>query len=335
VTGQPETGVLILSSDEVTRLLTPEIAIESQRRAFDHLGRGLALLPARLVVRGQEDSVAFCYAARLEENGPAVCKFGSVNPANPSRDLPSIAALITVLDACTGRPVAIMDGTSVTTIRTSAASALAVQLLAAPKSDSLAVLGAGVQAAAHVEAVAQVLRLESVRIWSPHRDHREALAGRLAGLAAAGTATIVATATPEAAVRDAGVVVCCTTSRAPVLETEWLSPGSTVISLGSFAPGRCEVPPELLTCAASIVVDDVDTSVEQAGPIVSGIASGVLTRDRLVPFGAVVAGLASGREKPGDIVYFNSIGIGIQDVAAAQAVVDAALATGRGHRVAF
>jgi ornithine cyclodeaminase/alanine dehydrogenase-like protein (mu-crystallin family) len=287
------------------------------------------------VVRGQDDSAAFCYASRMAENGPAVCKFGSVNPANAGRDLPSIAALIIVLDARTGRPVAIMDGTSVTTLRTSAASALAVQLLAAPQADSLAVLGAGVQAAAHVEAVAQVLRLESVRIWSPHRDHREALAERMARLGAAGNATVTATSTPDAAVRGADIVVCCTTSREPVLKTVWLNAGATVISLGSFAPGRCEVPQDLLTGAASIVVDDVDTSVEQAGPIVSGIASGVLSRDRLVPFGAVVAGLAPGREKPADIVYFNSIGIGIQDAAAAEAVVAAAMASGVGHRVVF
>jgi ornithine cyclodeaminase/alanine dehydrogenase-like protein (mu-crystallin family) len=331
-----ETGVLVLSSAEVTALLTPEAAIDSQRRAFDHLGRGIALLPARLAVGGQDDSAAFCYAARLEANGPAVCKFGSVNPANAAKDLPTVTALVTVLDGKTGRPIAIMDGTSVTTLRTSAASAVAVQLLATPRSDSLAVLGAGVQAAAHVEAISKVLRLGSVRIWSPHRNHREGLARRLVGSGAVGNdVVIVATATPDEAVQGADVVVCCTTSHEPVLETAWLTPGATVISLGSIAPGRCEVPQDLLTCAARIVVDDVDTAVEQAGPIVSGVASGVLTRDRLVPFGKVVAGLAVGRERPTDIIYFNSIGIGVQDAAAAVAVVDAAMARGGGQRVMF
>jgi ornithine cyclodeaminase/alanine dehydrogenase-like protein (mu-crystallin family) len=332
----PEIGVRILSSADVSALLTPEVAIASQQRAFDHLGRGVALLPARLAVGGQEESAAFCYAARLDPNGPAVCKFGSVNPANSRRGLPSISALITVLDGRTGRPIAIMDGTAVTTLRTSAASALAVRELAAPQSDTLAVLGAGVQAAAHVGTIAPVLRLASVRIWSPQRSHRESLAGRLASAGTAGSGVpVVATARAEDAVRGADVVVCCTTSHEPVLETGWLKPGATVISLGSFAPERCEVPQDLLTRAARIVVDDVDTAVEQAGPIVSGLAAGVLSRDQLVPFGKIVAGIAAGRESPADIVYFNSIGIGVQDAAAAVAIVEAARARGAGHQLEF
>lgn len=332
----PQPGVLILSSLDVADLLTPEVAIESQRRAFEHLGRGLAVLPPRLLADGREDSAAFCYMARLAADGPAVCKFGSVNPANAGRGLPTVAALITVLDSTTGRPVAIMDGTSVTTVRTSAASAVAVQMLARPQSASLAVLGAGVQAEAHVAAISRVLRLDSVRIWSPRRHRRESLAGRLAGARAAGeAATVAAAATSEEAVRGADVVVCCTTSHEPVLATQWLSPGATVISIGSFAPGRHEVPQDLLERASTVVVDDVDSSAEQAGPIVAGISSGVLRRDRLVPLGRVVAGLAAGRDKPSDIVYYNSIGIGVQDAAAAAAVVEAARARGRGRPVRF
>lgn len=330
-----KTGVLVLSSADVAELLTPDVAIESQRRAFDHLGRGVAVLPPRLVAEGQEDSEAFSYAARLSVDGPAVCKFGSFNPANVARGLPTVAALITVLDATTGRPVAIMDGTSVTTLRTSAASAVAAQVLASARPVSLAVLGAGVQAQAHVVAMSRVLHLTSVRIWSPHRDRRESLASRLARLGVAGTPTIAATATPEAAVRRADVVACCTTSHDPVFQTSWLSPGATVISVGSFAPGRCEVPQDLLASAGGIVVDDIETSVEHAGPIVAAISSRLLSRDRLVPLGEVVAGLTAGREKPADIVYYNSVGIGVQDAAAAIAVIDAARALGRGRLIEF
>ena len=331
-----ETAVLVLSAADVTELLTPEAAIESQRRAFDHLGRGLAVLPPRLLAGGQEDSAAFCYTARLAAASPAVCKFGSVNPANAGRGLPTVAALITVLDGRTGQPVAIMDGTSVTTLRTSAASAVAAQVLAGPHAEALAVLGSGVQAEAHVLALARVLRLASVRIWSPDPGRREALAGRLSRAGAAGTGvTVAAASAPAAAVRDADVVVCCTTSHDPVLRTEWLSPGATVISIGSFAPGRCEVPPDLLARAGAIVVDEVAASAEQAGPIVAAIAAGALSPGQLVPLGKVVAGLAAGRPGPADIVYYNSVGIGVQDAAAAEAVIEAARAQGRGRLVRF
>jgi ornithine cyclodeaminase/alanine dehydrogenase-like protein (mu-crystallin family) len=324
--------VLVLSSTDVSELFSVDVAIASQRRAFDHLGRGIAVLPPRLLAEGQEGSTAFCYAARLEVDGPAVSKFGSVNPANAGRGLPTVAALITVLDANTGRPVAIMDGTSVTTLRTSAASAVAVEMLASPQSDSLAVLGAGVQAEAHVAAISRVLGLDSVKVWSPKRHHRDSLVSRLAWAGATETGmTVVSTSTPEEAVRGAGVVVCCTTSHEPVLDADWLRPGATVISIGSYAPDRHEVPQTLVAMAGSVVVDDVDASIEQAGPIVAGVASGILSGDRLIPLGKVVAGLAAGRKNATDIIYYNSIGIGIQDAAASEAVIDAARRRGFGQ----
>lgn len=327
-----EMAVLVLSAAEVAELLTPEVAIESQRRAFGHLGRELAVLPPRLLAEGQQDSAAFCYTARLTGDGPAVCKFGSVNPANTGRGLPTVAALITVLDAVTGRPVAIMDGTSVTTLRTSAASAVAAQVLAKPQAQSLAVLGAGVQAEAHVHALSRVLPLASVRIWSPQAGRREALASRLGRTVAAG---VVATSQPQEAVRGADVVACCTTSHEPVLAVEWLSPGATVISIGSFAPDRSEVPQDLLSSAGAVVVDDVAAAAQDAGPIVTGISAGLLSPGQLVPLGKVVAGLAAGRPGPADIVYYNSVGLGVQDAAAAEAVVEAAVAAGRGRLARF
>lgn len=313
--------VLVLSAADVQRLLDVDLAIESQRRAFEELGRGRALLPARLLVEGGHDSVAFCYAARLSPDSGAVCKFGSVNPANADRALPTISALITVLDPDDGRPAAIMDGTAVTTLRTAAASAVAAEALANPESRRIAVLGAGVQAEAHVRAFSRVLGLESVRVWSRTAARREELAR---ALDQDYDFRVSATATAEEAVRDADIVVACTTSADPVLETAWLQPGATVISIGSFAPDRCEVPQELLTRAAAVVVDDIDAATEHAGPIVQGLAAGLLARDALVSLGEVVAGLVPGRTNSSEIVYYNSVGIGVQDAAAAAAVVAAA-----------
>jgi ornithine cyclodeaminase/alanine dehydrogenase-like protein (mu-crystallin family) len=327
---RPEQGLLVLSATHVRELLDVDLAIESQRRAFGELGRGNAVLPARLLVEGSDDSVSFCYAARLAPESGAVCKFGSVNPANADRGLPTISALITVLDGQDGRPVAIMDGTSVTTIRTSAASAVAVEVLANPDSHRLAVIGSGVQAEAHVRAISRVLALQSVRVWSTSRERCESLVGSLDKEFAF---EVTASATSEEALRDADVVVACTTSFEPVLESAWLRPGATVISIGSFASNRCEVPQDLLTRAGAVVVDDIDTAVEHAGPIVQGLASGLISRDELVSLGEVVAGLRPGRTSPSEIVYYNSVGIGVQDAAAAAAVLEVALAGGQGQRV--
>lgn len=316
-------GLLVLSAADVERLFTLDLAIDSQRAAFTALGRGTAVLPPRLLVPGTQDAVAFCYAARLSPDGAAVSKFGSVNPANPARGLPSVNALVTVLDARTGQPVAVLDGTSVTTIRTSAASAVAASVLARPGARTLAVLGSGVQATAHVAALSRVLGLADVRVWSPSAARREALAASLA--LPPGAVARAATSAQEA-VRGADVIACCTSSATPVLDVSWLAPGATVISIGSFAPARHEVPAALATRADAVVVDDVATALEDAGPIIAAAAASEAFADRLIPLGAVVAGLRAGRRADTDLVYYNSVGLGVQDAAAALAIAAAAAA---------
>src|SRR5882724_1427785 len=228
--------MLVLSAADVERLFPLDVAIESQRTAFIALGRGTAVLPPRLLVPGTENAMAFCYAARLSPDGAAVSKFGSVNPANSARGLPSVNALVTVLDAETGQPAAVMDGTSVTTIRTSAASAVAASVLARSGARTLAVLGSGVQAKAHVAALSAVLDLDEVRIWSPSLQRREALAAALTLPARSAGPAARAAASAVDAVRGADVIACCTSSRTPVLDVNWLAEGATVISIGSFAP---------------------------------------------------------------------------------------------------
>jgi ornithine cyclodeaminase/alanine dehydrogenase-like protein (mu-crystallin family) len=319
--------VLLLSAADVERLFPPGLAIASQRTAFSALGLGEAVLPPRLLVPGAGDSVAFCYAARLSPSGAAVSKFGSVNPGNVGRGLPTVNAVITVLDPSDGRPVAVLDGTSVTTLRTAAASAVAASVLARPGARRLAVLGAGVQARGHVAALAQVLpTLADVRIFSPTPARREALARDL-DAAADGGYRVRPAASAEAAVRDADVVACCTTSADPVLDTSWLAPGALVISIGSFEPSRREVPVSLAAEAAAVVVDDAAAALSDAGPIVDAVAAGRLSPDDLIPLGPVVAGLATARRSESDVIYYNSVGLGIQDAAAALAIVDAARIT--------
>lgn len=326
-------GVLLLSASDVHELFDLPTAIASQRSAFRALGEGAALLAPRLLLDGGKDgSVAFCYAARVAPDSGPVCKFGSVNPANVQRGHPSVSALIVALDPDTGRPVGVLDGTSVTTLRTSAASAVAAEHLARPGAAHLAVFGAGVQAEAHVRALAQVLPLTRVQLWSRQPGRRIALAARLAdelGL------DVVPAADPEPAVRTADVVVTCTSSHEPVFDGSWLVPGTTVLSVGSFAPDRCETDGTVLSRASAVVVDDVTAALEHAGPVVAGVREGSLTVPDLVPLGEVVAGRRPGRETADDIVFYTSVGIGVQDAAAAWAIVEAARRGGRGREFDF
>lgn len=319
-----------LSAIDVSELLTVDLAIDSQRIAFRNLASGEAILAERLLMDGGEESVSFCYAARLDPASGAVCKFGSVNPANGDRGLPTISALVTVLDPTTGLPLAVMDGTSVTTIRTSAASAVAVEALANPGSHRLAIIGSGVQAGAHLRAIARILDLTHVAIWSPDAPGCAAL---VAVLDAEFDFTVAVADSAEDAVGGAHVVTTCTSSTEPVIESSWVKDGTTVVSVGSFAPGHCEIPQDLVARAASVVIDHAPTAIDQAGPIVQALADGLLGRDDLIELGDVLIGRKSARTASDQVIYYNSVGVGIQDAAAAQVVLDAAIAAGRGQRI--
>lgn len=320
--------VLHLSRDQVAALLDTDTAIRSQRAAFTALGEGTAELPGKIMhPSGFDDSVVFAYLARLSADTGPVAKIGSVNPGNAAAGLPTIHAVINALDPVTGQLVAVMDGTAVTTLRTAAASAVAFDALATPDSTELGLIGSGTQALAHARSVARVRDLRAVRIWSPNPDRR-ARAARL--LAAELGIPVKAVGSAEEAVAGLPMVAACTLSSTPVVRGEWLAPGCTVVSVGSFEPSRSEVDTEVVRRAAAVVVDDPETAAEHAGPVVDALRAGTLTRQDLIPLGEVLTGRREGRTTGRDIVYYNSVGIGVQDAAAAWAVIDAAREQGVG-----
>ncbi|MCW2780705.1 MAG: ornithine cyclodeaminase [Marmoricola sp.] len=327
---EPEGTFIFLTEREVAGIFSPGVAIQSQREAFAALGGGTAVLPDKLMVTNTRDgSVAFCYAARLSPGHGAVSKFGSVNPSNTDRSLPSISALIVMLDAETGRLSAVMDGTVITTRRTAAASAAAADTLARTDASSLAVLGCGVQGREHVRMLTRVRRFETVRVWDRDPHVSASVARQLAqetGLA------VGACKSAEDAVRGADLVVACTLSTVPVVEGKWVAPGATVISIGSIEPDRCEVDQDLVRRAGLVVVDDPDTAAHHAGPIVLGLRTGELQRSDLIGLGEILVGSHAGRPDTDAVIYYNSTGIGVQDAAAAQAVLAVAERTGVGER---
>jgi ornithine cyclodeaminase len=327
------TRSLFCPAEEVTALLGTDEAIASQRRAsqrraFTALARGTADLPPKIMHASRfDDSVMFCHASRLSADPGAVAKFGSVNPGNPERGMPSVSAVVVVLDPVTGHLVAVLDGTAVTTVRTAAASAVALDALALPGADELGLLGSGTQALAHARAVARVRPLRAVRVWSPTETHRVRVAERLAA-----ELGVRAKAVPTAreAVDGVPMVATCTLSRDPVLLGPWLASGTTVVSIGSVEPGRHEVDARVLRRAAAVVVDDPETAAGHAGPVVAALRRGDLASGDLIPLGEVLTGQRRARTDERDIVLHFSVGLGIQDAAAAWAVVDAALAVDEG-----
>ncbi len=317
--------VRILSAVDVRSVFTPQLALDSQREAFTRLGAGEAVQPPRLLVPGPDSSISFCYSSRIAPDAPAVSKFGSVNPSNASRGLGAVHSVITVLDPETGAPRAIINGDSVTGLRTSAATTLAMQQVA-PDAAQILVVGTGAQARAHLDAFAVSHPAAACSVWG----RRTSAASQVAEEHDASVADDL-----EAAVRAADIVVLCTSSLTPVVEDDWVIDGTTVASVGSFAPDRVELPPALLG-RSTVVVDHRPSALTDSGPVVEALAAGTIYPDRITDLGSLLRPSVAPHEltdasvsspspsltpHPTGIVTYLSVGVGVQDAAAAAAIL--------------
>ena len=317
----PVAGLLMLRAAEIESLVSVGDAVETQRRAFVSLASGQALLAPRLLIPGPDDSFGFVYSSRNSGDGDLVVKAGSLVPGNPARGLDTISAVVLVLDSATGQPKALLDGAAVTDLRTVAASAAVAQALC-PTPTKVAVIGFGPQGRSHARVLSRILRPAQLTVWA-----RTATADAVQSLGLRG-ATLADSV--DEAVADADLVVLCTTSRDPVIELGSLTSTATVLSLGSVAPDRREVGPDIVG-SARIVVDDVDAAMRQAGPIVHALDSGIIGRDQLETIGDVMRQADATTTQPARLTYYNSVGVGVQDAAVVELILDRAAETGRGE----
>lgn len=249
-------------------------------------------------------------------------KLVTVMPGNAARGLPTIHALVVWLDAATGRPLALLDGETVTAMRTGAASGVATRLLARRDAATLAVIGAGGQAEWQIRAVVAARDIRRAFVYSRSERARREFADRMAvetGI------EIMAAESAEAAVREADVICCATTSSEPVFDAEWLRPGAHVNGIGAFRAGMVELPPRLFARAAVVAVDSRTAAMEEAGDLLAAIATGLLAEEELVELGTFGREWADVRD-PDAITAFKSVGLAIQDLAAAELIAGRLLA---------
>jgi ornithine cyclodeaminase/alanine dehydrogenase-like protein (mu-crystallin family) len=254
----------------------------------------------------------------------AVC----IMPGNPARGLDAHQGLVTLFDGETGVPTAILDASAITAVRTAAVTAVATGALARPDAATLAVLGAGTQARAHLRALAGVRAFERVWVYAPTTAHAEDVA------AEAGTAGVTVAASAQEALRDADVVVTVTNAREPVLRREWLKPGAHLNAVGASSPTMREI--DTATVAASALFCDSRESLQnEAGEFRLAVTEGLITGVEHVraELGEVLAGTAAGRRDAGELTMFRSLGLAIEDLAAAQCAVATATEQGIGTEV--
>lgn len=321
--------LLTLSARDIEQAVAMKEAIAANATAFERLSAGQAKVPLRLHLE-TPGGVTLVKPGYLEPEGALACKVVSVFPENPSRGLPTVQAVVLVLDAASGTPLALMDGTRLTALRTGAASGAATRLLAREDSRVLALFGAGGTAPDQVEAVLAVRPIEEVRIHTPSGDSARRLAGELAERHS--QVKFLAASSPAQAVRGADVICCATTSRQPVFDPADLSPGTHINGVGSFTPEMREVQLRGLD-NLGVWVDSLESALAEAGDIVQAMEEGVIAKDDLHELGAALAGRAPGRTSPEQTTFFKSVGTAVQDVITAKLALENARRLGLGTTV--
>ena len=259
--------VRILSSDAVRSTINMPMAIEAMRDAFSALAAGEATVPVRVALETSH-GVSLFMPAHLKERDSAGVKIVSVNEGNTQSGLPAIHAVVVVLDTLTGCPIALMDGTWLTALRTGAVGGLATDLLARSDSTTVALFGAGTQARTQLEAVRCVRDIKRVRVVSHSGTSAQALVGELSGVEA------VSLSDPDEAVAGADIIIAATSSSIPVFDGALVEPGTHVTGIGSFTTDMREVDATLVE-RARVIVDQKEAALEEAGDIVGPIRDGL------------------------------------------------------------
>ncbi|HWF74755.1 MAG TPA: ornithine cyclodeaminase family protein [Solirubrobacteraceae bacterium] len=335
-------SVLVLSHDDVRATLSPAACRDAMAEVLAARARGEAHMPLRSMMRapGATGLMGLMPAFRGGGGGDrgidtavfalkAIC----IMPGNPARGLDAHQGLVALFDGDTGRPTAILDASAITAIRTAAVTALATETLARSGARTLAVLGAGVQGAAHIEALLPVREFETVRVYAPTCEHVRAVVSG-AGSGAGASVNISAAASAQEAVRGADVVVTATSSREPVIRREWLAPGAHVNAVGASTPAARELDVETVA-AAALFADSRESLRHEAGEYLLAVEQGAIDGEDHVraELGEVVAGLRPGRADDGELTLFRSLGLAVEDLAAAEVAVATARRLGRGTEV--
>ena len=318
----------LLAEDDVRRALDGVDLVALMEDALRAFSARQVVQPIRTVLFvGPERSVLGLMPAHLPSRAALGAKLVTVFNGNHARGLPSHFATILLLDDQTGELLSIMDGSRITETRTAAVSAVAIRHLAAGPVRRLGVFGCGVQARSHVRAIAAAgAALEDVAIWSPI-DDPIACAAQLREETGR---PCTAVEDGEAAAGGADVIVLATSSPEPVIDRRWVSPGALVISVGACRPDHREMDPDLVA-ASRLFVDSRDAALVESGDIVQGIRDGRFGADHVRgELGDVISGRAVPRESPSDVVVFKSLGLAVEDVAAADAAYRRAIAANLG-----
>ena len=329
--------MLILTADDVRKALPMNEAIEAMKSAYASLSGGTAVVPlrTRLSIPDNEALSLFMPAFVNSQDGNALAiKVVSLFPTNPTRGLAYIQAAVLVFDPGTGRAIALLEGSSLTAIRTGAAGGAAIDLLARADSSVVAIFGAGAQGRTQLEAACTARGIETAFVYDPDPDKAQALATEMNGNGPIPRNIRVAGSAREA-IEHADIICTATTSLRPVFQDKDVKDGTHISAVGSYRPDMQEVPAETLQ-RARIFVDSRSAALEEAGDLIQPMHARLFDESHIGgELGEVVTGRIPGRQSSEQITYFKSVGIAVQDALAAQVALTNARKMNLGTEVDF
>jgi len=322
--------MLLLSRNDVESLLTMKDAINAVEEAFKQFALGNVKMPPKTSIE-QNSGVVWTMPAYI--GGPVSAlgqKVVTVYPDNPTKhNLPTTLATVELLNPLTGECMAIMDGTFLTAMRTGAVSGVATKYLARTDSRSAAVFGAGVQAAAQLEAVTEVRRITSAKVFDNvagrAKDYCDRMSRKLKISMEEGT-------DPEETLHGSDIILCASTSRVPVFNGDWLEAGTHINAVGSYRPDIRELDTTTIR-RSKVIVDSQDMALRETGDLVIPLTEKSISLEHISgELGEVILG-KKGRASQQEITLFKSVGLAIQDVSTAQIVYKKALEQEKGTSV--
>lgn len=323
--------MLLLSETDVRHLLTMDDLIQAMEVALGELSAGRAAQPLRTVLEvGPTHAFFGVMPAFIPESGALGTKLVTVFGSNRAIGLPSHLATILLMDEETGELLAVMDGRYITEARTAAVSAVSTRLLARPDATILAILGSGVQARSHLRAYSHVRVLDEVRVWSPNPAHRRTFVDEMQREVGV---SIKPMDSVREAVAGADLVVTATSAREPIVRSEWIADGAHIAAVGACRPSEREMDTALIS-RARVFVDSRRGAFAEAGDLVLPIREGAIQESHVAgELGELVNKTVPGRQSPHEVTLFKSLGMAVEDVAAAHLAFRRATERGLGRGI--
>ena len=326
--------ILVVDAAEVERLLTMDACIDLMAQTLGDFARGVFHQPLRMIVRPANAKGLLGLMPAYRTSDPALygLKAICVFPNNPQMNKDAHQGSVMLFDGDTGELLSLMNASPITAIRTAAVSAVATRLLAREDASQLAIIGAGIEARSHLAALSRVRRIAGTRVVSRTRDSADKFVDEMSGRF---DFPIQAVDTAREALDGADIIVTVTSSREPVTNLDWISPGAHINAVGTHSPASREIDGRTMA-AARLFVDRRESAINEAGDYVLAVIEGLLNEDSIAgELGELIIGTKEGRQTPDQITQFKSLGLAVEDLACAQYLFAKAQEVGAGTWVSF